>query len=189
MDWTSWLGNISEVFNVIVSSVALFFAVIAGKEAKRLRQEDIESQRRTQASKISAWVADVKEPNNDKKWRHVGIVVQNLSEEPVYDLCISAQCQADKKTAVPLKLDFLPVGIFYCQAKSPDSGFIDFVPITEGSSCKSSDAWGDAKLLSELNPSPKPVTSTSHRSVGDISFRDAEGIHWKRKKKGSLVKL
>ena len=185
MDWHDWLGNISEVSNVVVSGMALYFAIQAGRQAKQLRKEDIANQQRAQASKISAWVADVK--ISDKKWSHVGIVVQNLSEEPIYDIRITAQCQSNKeeepKESKLLKLDFLPVGVFYCKAKSLSSDFVDFV---EKSSIE--DAWEDAKPLSDFNPLPKAVTSTSRRSVTEISFKDANGIGWMRKKNGSLEK-
>ncbi len=162
---------------------------MADLEKERTRQEQ-QDKERSQAMKISAWVADVKK--DSKNWEHVGIVIQNLLEAPIYDLTIKANCQSlnDLKTkecypSVPLQIGLLPPGIYYCKAKS-EAGFVDFV--RDGNKTKSIDAWEDARPFSEFDPVPTPVTATIRRSVALIEFRDCNSKEWIRKKDGVLDK-
>lgn len=185
--------------NVVVSLLALCTAVYAGIHANKLyrfeqkkNEQNIRDKKRSHAAKISAWVADVRRSAGE--WTHVGIVIQNLSEEPIYNLHIDAFCQkqTDKHNqtpikAVPLKIDLLPPGIYYCKARHKNNDYVDFIALSEYPTAKSLDAWEDVRPYSEFTPPPIPVTATTRRSVASLTFTDSANQKWIRQKDGRLV--
>lgn len=207
LDVPEWINAISTGAGVIVAVAAVRMAKQANamaKEANELNRKTAqvqdymlnmekarhEQERRKeeegQARKISTWVAASYDYDENKKqiFKHVGIVIQNLSDEPVYGVRIASKCQFPQDNpaeAATLYLDLLPPGIYYCKSVKTGRG-ADFVKKDE----KAEKAWERLESYSEFSSELKPITDNKCRCVDSMTFQDVSGRVWRKWKNGTM---
>ncbi|MBV7434073.1 hypothetical protein KRX19_03450 [Cardiobacteriaceae bacterium TAE3-ERU3] len=180
--------------NAYAALFAVIFAAYATYEARRLykleqqRDRDAEEEKkRAQASKISAWIgADIPPLNAlDKSWKGVGVIIQNQSDTPIFDVVIEL-LNSEKQAALPINIDILPPGYYFCLAKHKGS-YADFLTPEQAEHNK--DAWEYAIPLSQYPAKLRPITMSRKRCIISISFTDSNNHRWQRDTLGKLTLL
>lgn len=157
-----WPGNVTDwgtVLGAIATAAAVVVALyVAGRDGRRARRADVWSQ----ASKVSAWHADLLlGPRGHERTEKV-VVILNESGAPIWDVCVSAGGQHGAASAwyegneLNNCVTIIPPGRYRIPAPA---GF------DEGAS---------------------PGMNT--RLDAAISFRDADGAFWRRDAAGHLAR-
>ncbi|WP_373699544.1 hypothetical protein [Neisseria dentiae] len=168
------LGSLGEWSNALIAACALFLAWQAGKQAKQLYQDDKRRERQQEdlrqkqdAAKFSVWIAAEK----DKTYLW-GIVLNNVSERPLYNLVISGHYENKLKEREPFvysETNLLPPGRFFIPKNCDDA-----LPY----------AFKYPEIYDENKVHPLLVTK-KHRIVS-VSFTDSDGLQWQADDKGNL---
>jgi hypothetical protein len=119
MEW----GTLADWSAAAAAALAVVYAARAARDSRRLARREADrdaaqqaSARRAQAELVTSWVAvrlDV-----DGKVVSSGVVIQNASTTPVFDVCVNGKNGA---ALAPLRLSVLPPGEFF--TASSDSTF------------------------------------------------------------------
>lgn len=171
------LGNLSEWANALIAACALFFAWKAGKQAKQLYQDDKRRERQQEAlrqkqdaAKFSIWIAA--EKGKTYLW---GIVVNNVSERPLYNLVVSGRYENQNGEVMSFtykETNLLPPGRFFIPKNCEDTSPYLF---------KYPEIYDENKV--------QPLLVTKKHSIVSVSFTDSDGLNWKADGKGNLQKI
>lgn len=180
----------AQVISALATVAALIFARGAVKEAKRLyeleqsrdKTQDAEK-RREQASLFCAWIAT--EIDAQGNWKRIGILLNNASSAPVFNIKITLD-NSKSETAIPLLLDTLPPGKYFCQA-TPATTFQDFVALDSGKTSK--EVWAFTRDIAEFSCIFRPITLNSTRKIRTITFSDSNNHRWQRDALGKLTQI
>ena len=159
------LATLAEEANRIDQSLADIDRRLLGIEDDRTRREE-EGAIRAQAAHIAVWVIVKGKPRDpDAHW---GIVVANSSDACVYGLKVTVP-----KWGTPLECEVVPPGRWYHEYELGTLGQMWFAfPIA-------------------LEAAPPGLTPASKNSgyLPEVTFVDADGLAWKRDRKGVLVQV
>lgn len=153
-------------------------------------------QRRTQAELVSAWwvridkdsklnlsLGNYANPISDAPQYYVGLLLQNSSTAPVYDLRIVAPGfvmidgnRWEFTAEFHYKLDLLPPGEFVCFQ----------ITNQEDDKKKVKRKWAYPELVSSAPGKIRPICNNKEWIVSSIKFKDASGNSWERTKSNGL---
>jgi hypothetical protein len=162
--------SVTDVVIAIASVGALGAAVHAGRIAARVFTSDRRREEQAQASMVNAWIGVRVTGSANLK----GIIVQNGSDHPVYEVEILA---AGFGTSMLPKLPCLPPGQF----------FLEFVPLASTADRGRRRPWDWLKPLDEIAEPIRPYTATGQCAVKSVSFHDAANRAWRRDQRGQVM--
>src|ERR1700683_2938649 len=155
------LGDVATWFGGAATAVALFLTWSLLLITRQEHRAALADERRKQARLVSAWCEDV-QPTSDDAYSEVTVTLQNLSEEPIYDVRVAVGASWVDDGLPPAELDVLRV-----------------VPPKQTRPLETTLRLGRAAGGSP--ESPPPV---------DIIFYDATGVRlWLRNRFGSLTEI
>jgi hypothetical protein len=82
------LGDVATWFGGVATAVALFLTWSLLLITRQEHRAALADERRKQARLVSAWCEDV-QPTSDDAYSQVTVTLQNLSEEPIYDVRVA----------------------------------------------------------------------------------------------------
>ncbi|MCE1178349.1 MAG: hypothetical protein LWW86_04880 [Micrococcales bacterium] len=177
------MGNFADWISALAGAGALAAAVWAGVTAKRLydieRERDdraVERLRRESASLVSAWIgvhSEQPDVPEDRQQRKFGVVVANRGTTPIHDIRVSSRNQ-DNRAQKPIEHRILPPGVYFiAESKDPQAKF----------------PWKFPEQVSTLAGRVRPVTAARNWAVTDLTFRDSNGVQWRRDLQGNLTEV
>ncbi|MBF0803791.1 MULTISPECIES: hypothetical protein [Neisseria] len=168
------LGSLGEWLNALIAACALFLAWQAGKQAKQLYQNDRRREREQQALRqkqdavrFSVWIAA--EKGKIYSW---GIVLNNVSERPLYNLVVCGDYAGKHGERVPFAYSetrLLPPGRFFIPKNCDDTLPYAF---------KYPEIYDENKI--------QPLLVTKKHRIISVSFTDSDGLQWQADDKGNL---
>jgi hypothetical protein len=169
MEW----GTLADWSAAAAAALAVVYAARAARDSRRLARREADrdaaqqaSARRAQAELVTSWVAvrlDV-----DGKVVSSGVVIQNASTTPVFDVCVRANGKTGAALA-PLRLSVLPPGEFF--TASSDSTF----------------HWEFPDATSSITGTMRPVMKKPEWRVDEMVLTDSSSQRWRRDAKGMLA--
>ncbi|MGV2900517.1 hypothetical protein ACNPM4_02485 [Microbacterium sp. AGC62] len=164
------IGTVADVVAALTAILALFAAIAAAKQAKKLyvveveRDEDAAARKRqSQATKVFAWVAA--RIGSETTY---GVVVVNSSDQAIYDVQVRV-ADAHGAERTPVTLTTLPPGSYYLGERSDSFG------------------WEFASGLDSFEEEIRPITKSRNRLVTGMRFRDSANLVWARDEQGLLT--
>lgn len=161
----------AEWMNALAAFGALAAAVWAALTTRRLYRIESErdqiaeiARRREQASRVSAWAAVRWDETGS---RRDGIVIQNESTSPVFDVKIESEHHSEE--SYPLTLTVLPPGTYFAAKTSTKYH------------------WEFPDAVSQLEGVIRPIMKKPQWKVISLAFADASGDEWARTERGILV--
>ena len=102
------LGDVATWFGGAATAVALFLTWSLLLITRQEHRAALADERRKQARLVSAWCEDV-QPTSDDAYSEVTVTLQNLSEEPIYDVRVAVGASWVDDGLPPAELDVLRV--------------------------------------------------------------------------------
>ncbi|MHC6219787.1 hypothetical protein [Arthrobacter sp. MMS24-S77] len=161
---TEWITAFCSLFALIAAAWA---ALTAARVHKIERDRDLkadEEKLKAQAGKVAAWSAS--HVGSDGGVLAYGVVVNNGSTTPIFDVVLEAQDVPGKLR--PLNLRLLPPGQYFVESHKDRSG------------------WALADHTSALAGFTRPITRKENWCVTRLAFRDAQNNVWSRTNAGLL---
>ena len=159
-----WISALCSMFALLAAAWA---AWTAARVHKLERDRDIkadEDKLKAQAGKVAAWSAV--HVDLDGAVLAYGVVVNNGSTTPIFDVVLEAQDVPGKLR--PLSLRLLPPGEYFVESHKDRSG------------------WALADHTSTLTGFTRPITRKENWCVTRLAFRDAQNNLWSRTNAGLL---
>ncbi|MBB6404246.1 hypothetical protein [Arthrobacter sp. AZCC_0090] len=159
-----WISAFCSLFALVAAAWA---ALTAARVHKIERDRDVkadEDKLKAQAGRVAAWSA----VHLDAKGSALayGVVVNNGSTTPIFDVVLEAQDVPGKLR--PLTLRLLPPGQYFVESHKDRSG------------------WALAEHTSALAGFTRPITRKENWCVTHLAFRDAQNNLWSRNNSGLL---
>lgn len=168
MEWGSladWTAASAALFAVVFAAMAARDSrALARREAERDRRRDQDADRE-QAGLVTSWVAV--RIGLDGKVASSGVVIQNASTAPVFDLCVRSN-DKDGTPRAPLSLSMRPPGDFFAEAT--DSSY----------------HWTFPDAVSCVPGTLRPVMKKPLWRVDELTFADSASRRWRRDARGVL---
>jgi hypothetical protein len=155
------LGDVATWFGGVATAAALFVTWALLLITRQERRTALADERRKQARLVSAWCEGV-QPASDDAYSEVTVALQNLSEEPVYDVRVAVGASWADEGLPPAEL-----------------GVLHVVPPKQTRSLETTLRLGRA---ADGSPESAPPV--------EIIFYDASGVRlWLRNRFGSLTEI
>ncbi|MGX9902071.1 hypothetical protein ACW0JT_23675 [Arthrobacter sp. SA17] len=135
-------------------------------ESNRDRTSE-ENRLRSHASTVTAWSAA--HLDSDGNTLAYGVVLNNGSTTPIFDVALDAQDLLGKLR--PLKLQLLPPGQYFVEALKDRTG------------------WALPEHANALAGFTRPITRKAEWCVTYLQFRDAQNEAWRRSNTGFLDRV
>ncbi len=170
MEW----GSLADWTAVGAAALAVVYAAGAARDSRALarREADRDEQRaadaeREQAELVTSWVSVVVEAGTGAV-TSAGVVIQNASTTPVFDVCVRANDSKGVARA-PLRLSVVPPGEFYAAAT------------------ESAWHWEFPESVTGVGGTLRPVMRKPEWRVDHLAFTDSSSRRWRRDERGTLA--
>ena len=165
-------GELAAWAAVVIGAVGIVGAWRAFVVSRATRNDEIERDRRRQASAVSGWMGYLFEPAREQATRCNAIMITNSSDSAIYDVVVQALVNKPPQPC-EFRAWVCPPGQFFA-ACSPNER-------------KPWDLLSDF-AASDFVSRPYTRHPTSWR-VLDLAFTDGSGTRWRRSEGGCLVKI